>query len=84
MRFLEVEMDFKSKKELVDFVKEQCGVVLENDEDYTLNKHPDLLYTEIPKTHKNQIFSLFRKKNIQTNEHLNGKYWIYLVNEVRK
>lgn len=77
-------MDFKNKQELVDFVKEQFGVVLENDEDYTLNKHPDLLYTEIPKTYKNQILSLFRKKNIQTNEHLNSKYWIYLVNEVRE
>ena len=77
-------MDFVSKQELVDFVKEQCGVVLENDEAHTLNKHPDLLYTEIPKKHKNQIFSLFRKRNIKTNEHLSGKYWIYLVNEVRK
>lgn len=77
-------MDFKNKQELVNFVKEQCGVVLENNENYTLNKHPDFLYTEIPKTHKNQILSLFRKKNIQTNEHLNGKYWIYLVNEVRE
>lgn len=78
------DMDFTSKQELVDFVKKQCGVVLGNDEDYILNQHPDLIYTEIPKAHKNQIFSLFRKKNIQTNEHLNGKYWIYLVNEVRK
>ncbi len=77
-------MDFNTKQELVEFVKEQCGVVLENDEEYTLNKHPDLLYTEIPKKHRNQIFYLFRKKNIQTNEHLNGKYWIYLKNEVRK
>ena len=76
-------MDFNNKQELVDFVKEQFGVILENDESHTLNKHPDLLYTEIPEAHKNQIFSLFHKKNIRTNEHLNGKYWIYLVNEVR-
>ena len=77
-------MDFETKQDLIDFVREQLGVVLENDEEYILNKHPDLLYTEIPKRNRNQIFSLFQKKNIQTNEHLNGKYWIYLVNEVRK
>ena len=74
-------MNFKSKKELIKFVKEQCGVVLENDETYTLNQHPELLYTEIPKKHRNSILSLFHKKNIETNEHLNGKYWIYIKEE---
>ena len=76
-------MDFNSKQELIDFVQQQCGVVLENDEEYILNQHPDLLYTEIPKLHRNQILSLFHKKNIETNEHLNGKYWIYLQNEIK-
>ena len=75
-------MDFNSKQELVDFVKGQFGVVLENDEEYILNQHPDLLYTEIPRKHRNEILLFFNKKNIQTNEHLNGKYWIYLKNEV--
>ena len=74
-------MDFESKQALIDFVKEQCGVVLENDEKHRLNQHPELLYTEIPKVHRNSILSLFHKKNIETNEHLNGKYWIYIKEE---
>ena len=74
-------MNFESKQELIDFVQQQFGVVLENDEEYILNDHPELLYTEIPKKHRNSILSFFRKKNIETNEHLNGKYWIYLKEE---
>ena len=74
-------MNFESKQALIDFVKEQFNVVLENDEEYVLNDHPEFLYTEIPKLHRHEILSFFRKKNIETNEHLNGKYWIYLKEE---
>ena len=76
-------MDFETKQDLIDFVREQFGVVLENDETYPLNQHPDLLYTVIPKNQRNSILSFFRKKKIETNEHLNGKYWIYLKNIVK-
>ena len=38
-------MDFENKQDLIDFVREQLGVVLENDETHPLNQHPDLLYT---------------------------------------
>lgn len=40
MRFLEVNMDFETKQDLIDFVREQFGVVLENDETHPLNQHP--------------------------------------------
>lgn len=75
-------MDFETKQDLIDFVYEQFGVVLENDETHQLNQNPDLLYTVIPKNQRNFILSFFHKKNIKTNEHLNGKYWIYLRNVV--
>ena len=75
-------MDFETKQELIDFVREQFGVVLENDETHPLNQHPDLLYTVIPKNQRNSILSFFHKKKIETNEHLNGNYWIYLRNRV--
>ena len=75
-------MDFETKQDLIDFIREQFGVVLENDETHLLNQHPDLLYTFIPKNQRNSILSFFHKKKIKTNEHLNGKYWIYLRNRV--
>ena len=77
-------MDFETKQELIDFVYEHFGVVLENDETNPLNQHHDLLYTVIPKNQRNSILYLFHKKKIKNNEQLNSKYWIYLVNEVRK
>lgn len=77
-------MDFETKQDLIDFVREQFGVVLENDETHLLNQHPDLLYTVIPKNQRNSILSFFRKKKIETTEHLNDKYWIYLRNRVAK
>lgn len=77
-------MDFETKQDLVDFAREQFGVVLENDETHPLNQHPDLLYTFIPKNQRNSILYFFHKKKIKTNEHLNGKYWIYLRNRVAK
>ena len=42
-------MDYETKQELIDFFREQLGVVLENDETHPLNQHPYLLYTVIPK-----------------------------------
>lgn len=76
-------MDFETKRDLIDFVREQLGVVLQNDETHPLNRHTDLLYTVIPRSQRNSILSFFHKKKIETNEHLNGKYWIYLKNEVK-
>ena len=76
-------MDFETKHELIDFVRKQFGVILENDESHPLNQHPDLLYTVIPRNQRNAILSFFHKKKIEINEHLNGKYWIYLKNIVK-
>lgn len=73
-------MNFESKQELIDFVETQFGIVLENEEHF-LNSEPDLLYTRIPKDMQGNILSAFEKWNIQTNEHLNNGYWIYLINE---
>ena len=53
-------MNFETKQELIDFVREQLGVVLENDETHPLNKHPDLLYTFIPKNQRSSILNFFQ------------------------
>lgn len=73
-------MTFASKQDLIYFVKEQCGIELKNIYGY-LGECEFLLYTEIPKTHKISVLSLLSKYGIQTNEHLNNKYWIYLIND---
>ena len=57
-------MHFETKRDLIDFVREQFGVVLENDETHPLNQHPDLLYTVIPKSQRSSILSFFHKKKI--------------------
>lgn len=76
-------MDFETKQDLIDFVYQQFNIVLENDENDPLNRHPDLLYTEIPRNQRDSILAFFKKKKIETNQHLNGKYWIYLKNEIK-
>ena len=60
-------MDFETKQDLIDFIREQFGIVLENDETHLLNQHPDLLYTFIPQNQRNSILYLFHKKKIKTN-----------------
>ncbi len=72
-------MDFKNKQELIDFIKNQCNVELQNINNFC-GQNPDLLYTEIPRNHKNLVLSVLNRNGIQTNEHLNNKYWIYLKN----
>ena len=73
-------MNFKSKQELIEFVKTQLNVELKGEEPFDA-EYEDLFYTKLPKNRKSEILSLFRKCGIETNEHLNNKYWIYLINE---
>lgn len=75
-------MDFESKQELINFVKEQLNVELKGEEPF--NGDENLFYTKFPKNQKNNILNLFRKYGIETNEHLNNKYWVYLINEGRE
>lgn len=72
-------MNFKNKQDLINFIKNQCNVELQNIDGFC-GENPDLLYTEIPKDHKNSVLSVCCKYGIQTNEHVNNKYWIYLTN----
>ena len=54
--------------------------------DYTHG--PYMLFCEkacnfIPKKQRSSILYFLHKKNIKTNEHLHGKYWIYLKNIIK-
>lgn len=70
-------MSFKTKEELIDFINTLTGVELEII-DSPNQRDPNLLYTELPRNHRAEILTILNKYGIQTNEHLNGKYWIYL------
>lgn len=72
-------MNFSSKQELIDFIKKQTNVELQNVDNFC-GANPDLLYAEIPRNHRNSVLSLCRKYGIETNEHVNGKWWFYLNN----
>ena len=72
-------MDFANKAELIEFIKNQCGVELKNIDNFC-GEDPELLYTEIPKRYIRPVLSLCHKYGIQTNEHCKDAYWIYLKN----
>lgn len=57
-------MKFKSKKEFLEFVKHQINIDLPNDE-YFLNKHKKILYTEIPKNAKFTVLSFLKKTTLE-------------------
>jgi hypothetical protein len=73
-------MNFDNKQQLIDFVKDQLNVELKSEEPFD-NEYEELFYTKFPKERKGDILNLFYKYGIETNEHVNNKYWIYLINE---
>ena len=73
-------MSFESKSDLIEFVKNQLGIELKN-EDCLFNGYSRLLYTEIPKEHQNAVFSLLEQHEIRYETHYSGMCWIFLQNE---
>jgi len=71
-------MTFKNKKELLDFVKKQTNIELENDKNNCLNKKRNVLYTEINRNIKYTVLSLFERYNIRYESHLNDSYFVYI------
>jgi hypothetical protein len=63
--------------ELIEFIKKQTNVELKNIDGFC-GDNPDLLYAEIPRKERNLVLSVCRKNGIETNEHLNGRYWFYV------
>ena len=72
---------FESKSELIEFIKQQTNVELKNIDGF-LGDNPNLLYAEIPREKRNIVLSICRKHGIETNEHLNGRYWFYVKGDV--
>lgn len=71
-------MKFKNKKELVEFIKTQLNIELENDTTNVLNKKRNTLYTEIPYKHRTPIMSLLYKYDIRVEQHRFDNYWIFV------
>ena len=73
--------EVKNKKDLVDYVKHQLNIELENDPNDTLNRKRDWLYTTIPGEkgvrggHVGEVFSLLHGK-FEINQHRGNRYWI--------
>ena len=70
-------MNFKDKNELIEFIKNQCGTTLPN-EDCFLNGNDEMLYTKIPLKVRQIVFPVLEKYGIQTNKFDNDNYFIYL------
>lgn len=73
-----VKKEFKNKQELVDFVKHQVSVELENDPNERANSKRKILYTSISDRNKYSILPLFHKYGIRYEKHLNDKYWVFV------
>lgn len=71
------EKQFESKAELIEFIKQQTNVELKNIDGFC-GDNPDLLYAEILREMRNLVLSVCKKYGIETNEHLNGRYWFYV------
>ena len=71
-------MTFKSKKELLAFIKKQTNIELENDKNNCLNGKRNLLHTEINRNIKHTVLSLFEKYNIRYESHLKDSYFVYV------
>ena len=66
-----------NKQDIVDFVKEQFNIELENEKHF-LNDNKELLYTFIPKEKLNSIVPALKKVGIYPEEHNKGYYWLHL------
>lgn len=73
-------MNFLSKQDLVNYIKQQFNVEVKNERHY-LNDNPNILYTEIPMKFKNNVVSGLKKLGVRIEEHINNKYWIWLINK---
>lgn len=71
-------MTFKNKKELIEFVKHQINIELENDKEDPLNKKRNVLYTKLDGNRSTFLLSFFNKYNIRLEKHLNDYYWIFI------
>jgi len=70
-------MTFKSKQELISFVKHQVNVELPND-DCILNKKRNVLYTSIKRVDLNNVLSLLHKYGIRYEPHTGDAYFIFV------
>lgn len=68
----------KNKSNLVDFVKQQTKVELNNDKSDIFNKKRKVLYTQISRKDYNNVASLLLKNGFRLESHVNDNYWIYL------
>lgn len=69
---------FKNKQELVDFIKKQTNITLENDVEGILNKKRNVLYTYVSRDDAYKVFPLLHKYGIRSEGHLKGYYWIWI------
>ena len=69
---------FKNKIELIDFVKNQLNIELENG-NHKFNKKRNVLYTKIGShRHSNALLSLLTQHKIRYETHLNDYGWIFI------
>ncbi|MBC2576558.1 hypothetical protein [Peptostreptococcus canis] len=69
---------FKNKQELVDFVKNQVNIELENDKENFLNKKRKILYTKISDEDAYLVIPLFKKYGIAHERHYRERWFVYV------
>lgn len=69
-------MELKTKQDIVNFIRHQTNVELENDPENILNKKRKYLYTSISVKDSYAVFGVLHKYGIRYEKHLNDNYWI--------
>ena len=67
-----------NKTELIDFVKHQTGVELENNSAEQFNKKRKVLYTRISRNDYNKVATLLIGKGFRLESHLKDYYFVYM------
>lgn len=75
---MSVKKTFKNKQELVEFVKKQVNIELENDETNFLNRKRKILYTKITDQDAYLVMPLFNKYGIACERHFRDYWFVYV------
>ena len=71
-------MEFTNKAALIEFVKKQTGVHLDDNATNCLNCKRGLLYTEIARTDQTTVLRLFRACGIRYEHHVGNCYFVHV------
>ena len=75
---MSMKKTFKNKQELVEFVKKQVNIELENDETNFIYRKRKILYTKITDQDAYSVMPLFNEYGIACERHFRDYWFVYV------